>query len=139
MLQGDLTAGDPPDYGAIPQSENNLQNVSIKSQGILSSSDGNQVSGISDYRGVPNSTSQSKEMNNQNMSIPNTKKTSFSNVLKASSFPKKDQAIIYPVVEGIPVKESEISSTPNMFYMHHVCQIIEFVYICPLKSLSTSL
>lgn len=38
------------------------------------------------------------------------KKTSFSNVLKASAFPKKDQAIIYPVIEGIQIRDYVVAT-----------------------------
>lgn len=110
MLGRDLLSLDASDYGGVLQSENNLENVIAESQGISSVLNQNQGSDTSDYRGVPKSTSQSKEINSQNTTTVTAKKTSFSNVLKASAFPKKDQAIIYPVIEGIPVKDYVIGT-----------------------------
>lgn len=90
------------------------------------SSGGNESSksDASDYRGSSKystikstdgnskNCSQSTDSNstNCNQSISQQKKMSFSNIVKASSFPKKEQAIIFPVIEGLQVKDYVIAT-----------------------------
>lgn len=76
---------------------------------------------VSDYRGVPSVSNLSGSSNNA-ISTPNAsdnrgvttvsaiqkasqKKMSFSGAVKSSAFPKKDQAIIFPVIEGLQVRD----------------------------------
>lgn len=67
------------------------------------------LSGIaSEHRGVPQN--QPEDHTVKPSVNPVRKPMSFSNTVKASLFPRKDQAIIYPVIDGIQVKDYVIET-----------------------------
>lgn len=65
---------------------------------------------VSDYRGSPKNLSTSTVSNNPNVNHQPNKKMSFSGAVKASAFPKKEQAIIFPVVEGLQVRDYVVAT-----------------------------
>lgn len=61
-------------------------------------------SNVSDYRDSPkHSLNSTVEANVQ--SNTQSKRMSFSSAVKSSAFPKKDQAVIFPVIEGLQVRD----------------------------------
>lgn len=63
------------------------------------------IQNASENRGVQNDFSSNSPSNNASSGNMVRKPTSFSNIVKASSCPKKDQAIIFPAIDGLQVKD----------------------------------
>lgn len=62
---------------------------------------------VSEYRG--GSKFGDKSNDNENSKVK-SKAMSFSSIVKASSFPKKDQAVVFPVVEGLQIRDYVIAT-----------------------------
>lgn len=80
---------------------------------VLNMNQTKQSERASDYRGA--SDKQPTDRNTSNVSNENDgseirRPLSFSNTVKASLFPKKDQAIIYPAIDGLQVKDYVIET-----------------------------
>lgn len=63
----------------------------------------------SEHRSGTESADNNKQTVNDN-SMGQMKKMSFSNVVKASRYPKKDQAVVFPVVDGLQIKDYVVAT-----------------------------
>lgn len=70
----------------------------------------NTSQGASEYRGTSKCDTLNPIVRTDEKSNSQTKKMSFSGIVKASAFPKKDQAIILPVIENLQVKDYVIAT-----------------------------
>lgn len=69
----------------------------------------NSTEVASEYRSVPSCQSTSSVSNAQKLNTQ-PKKMSFSGAVKASAFPRKEQAIIFPVIEGLQIRDYVVAT-----------------------------